>query len=364
MVIIIFMKNKKMPIWGKILLIIMLVILFIISGGIGYTYYQISKVSTTKISKSNEDLGIKPEVLKQIEEQKIEGKKIEENKIKDNKIKEKKVESGTEIINIAFFGVDRRYKNEPSRSDSIMVLTVDEKHKKIKMSSIMRDTYVHIKDHGMTKINHAYAYGGPELAIRTLNDNFNLDIKNFVTVDFFNLESIIDSLGGVSINVRADEIKLINSYMEEIGLLERQSFKAVIITGVQNLNGKQAVAYSRIRYTAGGDFVRSERQRTVLSALLKKIQSAGKLQFPTIAAKLLQYTETSMSSIDIIKLGTAIFTNDIRNLDQERFPVDGYCKGEMIGGVWYLVSDIKATKLHIYKYIYEDEKPISKMPLF
>lgn len=343
------MKNKKRPVWGRIVITIMLIIIFIISVSIGYTYYQISKVSTTKISKSNENLGIKPEVLKQIEERKVE---------------EKKVEGGTEIINIAFFGVDRRFKNEPSRSDSIMVLTIDEKHKKIKMSSIMRDTYVNIKDHGMTKINHAYAYGGPELAIRTLNENFNLDIKNYVTVDFFNLESIINSLGGVRINVRADEIKIINSYMAEVGLLEKQSFKAVTSTGVQNLDGKQAVAYSRIRYTTGGDFERTERQRTVLSALLAKIQSAGELEFPIIAAKLLPYTETSMSSIDIIKLGTAIFINNIKNLDQERFPVDGYCKGEMIGGVWYLVSNIEATSSQMYKYIYEDKRPIAKIPLF
>jgi len=256
--------------------------------------------------------------------------------------------------------VDRRYKNEPSRSDSIMILTIDELHKKIKMSSIMRDTYVDIKDHGKTKINHSYAYGGPQLAIRTLNENFNLDIKNFVTVDFFNLEKIIDALGGVSINVRADEISLINGYMGEVANLEKQTFKAVTKTGIQNLDGKQAVAYSRIRYTAGGDFVRTERQRTVLSALLVKVQGVGKLEFPSIVAELLPDTETSMTSMDIIKLGTAIFTNDIKTLDQERFPLDGYSTGKMMGGVWYLVPDIKATTNQIHKYIYEDKKPVAK----
>lgn len=338
-------KNiKKMPIWGKLVLIITFLIIVIISGGIGYTYYQLSKVTTTKISKTNQDLGIKSESLVSVEN--------------------KKVVQGTDIINIAFFGVDRRYKNDPSRSDSIMVLTIDEKHKKIKMSSVMRDTYVDIKGHGKTKINHAYAYGGPQLAIRTLNENFNLDIKNYVTVDFFNLESIIDSLGGVNINVRADEINLMNSYMTEVANLEKQTFIPITSTGDQLLNGKQAVAYSRIRYTAGGDFERTERQRTVLSALFVKIQSAGKLKFPSLAASLLPYTETSLSSMDIIKLGTGIFTSNIKTLDQERFPVDGYCTGKMIGGVWYLVSDIKATTNQIDKYIYEDKKPVAKKPLF
>lgn len=332
--------NKKMPLWVRTILIITLIALVTIGGGIWYSYYQLSKVSTTIISKNNKDLGIKPVVLE--------------------KVKNKKLVEGKDIINIAFFGVDRKYKNDPSRSDSIMILTIDELHKKIKMSSVMRDTYVDIKDHGKTKINHAYAYGGPQLAIRTLNENFNLDIKNFVTVDFYSLESIIDQLGGVSINVKSDEVSLINSYMREVANLEKQTFKPVTKIGIQNLDGKQAVAYSRIRYTAGGDYVRTERQRTVLSALLAKVQGAGKLEFPFIVEKLLPYTQTSMSSIDIMKLGTAIFTSGIKTLDQERFPVDSYSTGKTIGGVWYLVTDIKATTMQIHKYIYEDEKPVAK----
>lgn len=148
--------------------------------------------------------------------------------------------------------------------------------------------------------------------------------------------------------------------MREVANLEKQTFKAITRTGLQNLDGKQAVAYSRIRYTAGGDFVRTERQRTVLSALLTKIQGIGKLEFPSIVAKLLPYTKTSMSSIEIIKLGSAIFTNDIKTIDQERFPLDGYCSGKTIGGVWYLVPDIKATRLQMYKYIYEDVRTVGK----
>lgn len=338
-------NNKNMPVWGKIVLIIIIIIFGFIGVSIGYTSYELGKINTVKISKSNKDLGIKPEVLKQVNGKEVKGEKISH---------------GTDIINIAFFGVDRRYKNEPSRSDSIMILTIDELHKKIKMSSIMRDTYVDIKEHGKTKINHAYAYGGPLLAIRTINENFNLDIKNYVTVDFFNLESIIDALGGVSINVRADEINFVNSYMREVANLEKQPFRAVTSTGIQNLDGKQAVAYSRIRYTAGGDYVRTERQRTVLSALLVKVQVIGKLEFPYIVAKLLPYTQTSISSMDIIKLGSTVFASGIKTLDQERFPLDGYSKGQTIGKVWYLVPDINATRLQMQQYIYDDKIPVAK----
>jgi LCP family protein required for cell wall assembly len=334
-----------MKLWVKLVLSAVIIILLIFGVTFGYTFYQLSKINTTKISKTDDNLGIKPVVpLK-----------------KDVPIKK---EGGNEIINIAFFGVDRRDEKEPSRSDSIMILSIDEKHKKIKMSSIMRDTYVEIKDHGKTKINHAYAYGGAQLAIRTLNENFKLDIRDYVTVDFFSFEKIIDSIGGVTIDVKQDEISLINDRMIEVAGIEKKSILEIKKLGPQTLNGLQAVAYSRIRYTAGGDFRRTERQRTVLSAIFTKIQSLGGTKFPTVVSKLLPYTETSMKSMDIIKIGTKVLTSNITTLEQQRLPVDGYCKGEMMGGVWYLVTDMEATTDQLHKFIYEDIKPVPKAPLF
>ena len=122
-----------------------------------------------------------------------------------------------------------------ARSDSIIILSIDEMHKKIKMSSIMRDTYVKVKGHGETKITHAYAYGGPQLAIRTLNENFNLDIRNYVTVDFFNLEKIINAIGGVSIDVKQNEVSLINGYMIETAKIEKKSISTIANSGAANI---------------------------------------------------------------------------------------------------------------------------------
>lgn len=327
-------KNKKAL---KITLIILACIVIFAGGVFGYGWYQLSKVKTTSITKNDDELGISSTA-----------------KAKDDE----------DVTNIAFFGLDRRDPSEPCRSDSIMILSVDKKHKKIKMNSIMRDTYVKIKDHGETKINHAFAYGKAELAIRTLNENFDMNIRDFVSVDFYKLENIIDTLGGVEINVRADEIKLINSYMKETGNIEHKEIKEVSHTGKQNLNGMQAVAYSRIRYTSGGDFERTERQRTVLTALFNKVKSGGAADFSSNVSKLLQYVETSLSSMDIIKLGTSAFTSGTTDLEQERFPIDGYCKGIMIDKVWYLQADLKATTDQLHKYIYDDVKPVPGKPLF
>jgi len=343
-----------MKMFKKVLVTTLIILVACTSLVLGYSYYKLSKIKTVPISKTDKDLGIKAIVSA--------GTKANESVVA--KTDEITVAQDKDIVNIALFGLDRRDKTEPSRSDSIMILTIDKLHKKIKLSSIMRDTYVEVSGHDKTKITHAFAYGGAQLAVRTLNENFNLNIRDYASVDFFEFEKIIDSLGGVTIDVKSDEVSLINDKVQEIAYIENSSYDKITKTGIQVLNGKQAVAYSRVRYTAGGDFVRTDRQRTVLSALLTKIQSSGKASYPSVVSKLLPFTETSMGSLDIVKLGLSIFTSNISTIQQERFPVDGYCIGKMIDGVWYLSADLKATTDQLHKYIYEDIKPTPLAPLF
>jgi LCP family protein required for cell wall assembly len=290
---------------------------------------QLNKVNKVEIAKNNLELNISDNVVKQ--------------------------DDG--IINIAFFGVDRRHKDEASRSDALMILTVDKKHKKVKISSIMRDSYVNVDGYGMTKVTHAYAYGGPTLAIKTLNKNFDLNIKDYVTVDFFGFEKIIDSVGGVDINITPEELKYINGYIEETSKLENASIPNVTNVGLQKVNGRQAVAYTRIRYTDGGDFERTQRQRTVLVAVLNKIKKTKPTNIAKVVSQLLPYTETSMTNTEILKSLTSISIVGIKDIDQQRFPLDSYCDGKMIAGVWYLVFDLDATKNQMHKYIFEDIKP-------
>lgn len=218
-----------------------------------------------------------------------------------------------------------------------MILSLDKKHKKVKLSSIMRDSYVDIEGHGKTKLNHAYAYGGPELAIKTINSNFKLNIRDFVAVDFYGLENIIDTVGGVEIPVRSDEIKYINSYMQGTAKVENKAVQEVQSPGLQNLNGMQAVAYARIRYTSGGDYERTERQRTILTAVMNKIKKLGPTEFPKVVSVLLPNVESSLSSTEIIKMGTSVFTLGIDNVEQQRFPLDNYCEGKLIDGIYYLL---------------------------
>ncbi len=306
---------------GKIVLVT-ITILVVVVGMISLCFNnQLNKVKKVEIAKTNSELNISNNVVK-----------------KDDG-----------IMNIALFGVDRRHKDEVSRSDALMLLTLDKKHKKIKISSIMRDSYVNIDGYGMTKVNHAYAHGGPTLAIKTLNKNFDLNIKDYVTVDFFGFEKIINSVGGVDISITPEELK----YMTE----DNESVPTISNIGLQKVNGSQALAYTRIRYTDGGDFERTQRQRTVLIDVLNKIKKTPPTGIPKIVSELLPYTETSMSNTEILKLVTSMYTLGIKDIDQQRFPLDGYCDGKMIDGVWYLIFDLDATKSQMHKYIFEDIKP-------
>lgn len=264
--------------------------------------------------------------------------KVEVNK-KNLSIDEKKVEEKSYIKNIALFGIDAP-KGKAGRSDAIMILTLDEEHKVMKLTSIMRDSYVDIPGHGDDKITHAYAFGGPELAMKTLNENFKVNVEDFMAVNFTSLPEIIDKLGGVKINIIPEEIHHISG---------------ITSSGQQILNGKQALSYSRIRYATGGDYKRTERQRVVLEAVFEKLKSTPIKEYPSLIDDFLPYIETNMSSMDMIKLATDAAPLVKGNLETARFPLDGYCDGKMINGVWYLVYDRQATLNQIQEYIYDNK---------
>lgn len=262
------------------------------------------------------------------------------------------------ITNIALFGIDATDGNV-GRSDAIMIATVDKVHNKLKLTSIMRDSYVDIQGHGQDKINHAYAFGGHELALKTLNENFDLNLKDFATVNFSSLPKIIDSVGGMDLNIRQDEIDAspgINDHIKNLNAINKTDCPLITSPGVQHVNGTQALAYCRIRYTAGGDGERTERQRIVLSKLFEKFNQVSPAKYPTILNELMPMVTTSLSSGEILNLAKIVASMGGSGLEQERYPMDEYSKGEMINGVYYLAFDKDVTVKQIHDYIFEDKK--------
>lgn len=314
-------KNKGLKIS---LLVVLGLILFIVGFGYSYIHNLLNSTNQDVISKTDEDLGIKAPVVAGAET--------------TAEVSPYYYDNVTGITNIALFGVDAEM-GKNGRSDTIMIVTVDKNSKKIKLTSIVRDSYVNIPDRGMDKINHAYAFGGPQLALKTINSNFNLDIRNFATVNFTTLPKIIDTIGGVKI---------------EVTNAEATQIAGLSSGGTYNLTGAQALDYSRIRHI-DSDFARSGRQRTVIQAIINKMLNSSVTSYPSILSKILPMITTNMSSNDILGLATTVVTNGIRTIEQNRFPQDSLASGQTIKGVYYYVFKKDQTLDAMGRYIYLDE---------
>jgi len=233
-----------------------------------------------------------------------------------------------DIVNIALFGIDSRDTTGKTsfkgNSDSIMLLSVNTKSKKIKIISLMRDTLVPIDKNGTTvynKINSAYSWGGPELAIKTLNSNFGLDITEYATVNFYGMSDIIDAVGGIDATLTKSEVTArgnnnhgINDMIQEICAYENLDPNDYYIKteGEHHLNGIQAVAYARIRYCTNiwgtsNDYGRTDRQRYVMHELFDAAKNLPKSKYARLAKSLIPCTETSLSYSDILGLASTVF---------------------------------------------------------
>ncbi len=329
-------KTKKLPKWTKIVLCIFSAIILTIAALYTYSYYTVNNI----VNKS-EKIDLKEDELGVVDEEEL-----------------KQYDDYTEIINIALLGIDST-DSTSGRSDSIMVATLDPIHNKLKLTSFMRDSYVNISNYGYDKLNHAYAYGGANLAINTLNTNFGLNITDFVAVDFASLPKIIDSLGGITIDITEEELNYINGYINNINSVSGTNSPIITTPGAHHVDGAQALAYSRIRYTSGGDFKRTERQRTVLTALFNKALNVPATQYLDVISTLAQYATTNLNTNEILKLATKIGSMGLNGvtIEQQRFPIDGYCEGTMINGIYYLTFDTTATRTQVMNYIFNDQLP-------
>ena len=277
-------RKKKRHIFRNIVIILLIILIGIISAGYGYIQDKLGKIQKVDINK--EDLGISEEAS----------------------------ESLTEYRNIALFGVDSRNHNleKGNRSDCIIIASINNKTKEVKLISVYRDTYVQIQGHGLDKITHAYSYGSAQLALNTLNTNLDLNISEFATVNFDVVADAVDELGGIEINIESQqEMKYLNDYIVETSKVTGKSTPNVTRTGKQTLNGVQAVSYSRIRYTSGGDYKRTERMRDVLTAMLTKLKTKSLTEINKFADNILPKVYTNISAGDILALTPSLMSYKI-----------------------------------------------------
>lgn len=271
-------KKKKMNKGLKIFLIILLVlVIFILELGVaGYTFVN-GKIG--KMQKENIDttaVGINEDTKEELKGYR----------------------------NIALLGIDSRADDYGlgNRSDCIIIASLNQETNAVKLISVYRDTYVYVTENGtkrLDKITHAYSYGGAQNTLKSLNEALDLNITEFVTVNFDAVIAAVDSLGGVYIDIDSSEIKYINDYIDATSQSSEIKSSHITSTGRQKLDGVQAVAYSRIRYTAGGDYKRTERMRTVVEAMLSKAKTLGVGQLNSFADTILPRIRTNISSSEI-----------------------------------------------------------------
>ena len=268
------------------------------------------------------------------------------------------VKADENITNIALFGLDTREGDTQSHSDCMMIVTVDNTRSKIKLISLMRDSLVDIDGHGENKLNAAYFLGGPSLAIRTINENFGTDITEYIAVNFEQLVEIIDALGGVEINVETTaELLELNRVIRDYGIEQGKEFAGVEQTGLQTLDGVQALCYGRIRKGGtGDDWARVERQSIVLEAMFTKVQSMGASELIGLMQKLVPYVTTSLSPTEIAPLIVGAVQDGVPTLEHTRVPLDG--EWNYYGSSSeYILYDLDVAADHIHEYIYNDVFP-------
>lgn len=348
-------------------------LVFILCGS-GLVYVStnlLANLTTTSIAKDNDSLGIDTE-----------------NIVMDSSVK-----------NIALFGVDSRNGDFTGLSDVIMILSVDGVHGKLKLTSILRDSELSINGETLNgdyvnytaKINNAYQLGGPELAIRTLNRNFGLDIREYVTVNFANMAAIVDAFGGVDMELTAEEVGAINDNLwalsQEVedqkerdmanGTYEEQTYSEIKSTdyfpdvngeiniaygeyegGTYHLNGNQAVAYGRIRYV-DSDWGRVERQQKVFSALVGKVTELSWSDYPSLIQQMMPYCETNLDLTDVMGLAPILLTDftissiSVPNADYETDLFSDYDSS----GAYRMIYDATGAAQRISAFIYEESSP-------
>ena len=313
--------------WQIALICIGVLIAALFMFGVIYVYAKWSKIDTKAIKA--EDIVINEEVKKN-----------------------KNVDLGDGFTNVALFGVDSRDGDlgEGNRTDCIIVASLNNKTKEIKMVSVYRDTLLDLSEGTYQKCNAAYSYGGPVLAINMLNMNLDLDIQDYVTVDFGAIADAVDLLGGIEIEVTEEELPYINQYIPETATSAGKAANLLQSAGLQKLDGTQATTYARIRSTAGGDFTRTERQRLVIEKMFEKAKMADIGTLNAIIDKVFPQVSTSFTLPEILKYASAY--SEYKLTGNMGFPEDKYT--DMLSEIGSVVvpDDLTSNVAKLHEFLF------------
>lgn len=275
------------------------------------------------------------------------------------------------ITNVLLIGTDGRTLDEASRSDSIFIATLDNNNKKVKLTTIMRDTLVEIPEYGEDKINAAFALGsleedengdlkgaegGAALLMKTIEENFNLHLDKYVIVNFWGFEAIIDEIGGIEIDVKDYEIEEVNKYIGESTGVNSPMLEN---PGLQLLNGQQALSYARIRYVGNGNFERGERQTRVLTEVAGKLKSVNPIKYVSLANTMSKHVKTNIDIPQALNLAYTIYKLPTLDITQLQIPQTELIARDNLykDKGWCLLIDLEQNSKVLYDFIFNDKLP-------
>ncbi|MGN1014480.1 MAG: LCP family protein [Butyricicoccus sp.] len=260
-------------------------------------------------------------------------------------------ESSEDISNILLIGEDSRNPDEDGRSDTMLILSINQKTNTLSLISLMRDMYVSIPGYEDNRINAAYALGGAALLDKTIEKNFGITIDANVAVDFSGFQQAIDTIGGIDLVLTNEEIEYINQGVST-PISSNGSAQQYV-----HLNGEQVLAFSRIRYipTKNGtknDYGRTERQREVIQTAFQSVKGKKWTTLLKLADELLPLVSTDMKNKQVLKYGYTVWKMGVQNMQTYRIPGDDECENQTIRGMQVLVPDLDACKKNLQEWIY------------
>lgn len=257
------------------------------------------------------------------------------------------------ITNILLIGTDARISGEYCRSDTMLLVSVNRKTQKLTTCSFLRDLYVSIDGYEENRLNTAYSHGGADLLLSTLRSNYNLDVTYYVTVDFSSFADIIDSFGGVTLEISEKEAAVMNGIIKEMnGSLGLHTPLVPVNGGVLCLDGYQALAYARDRSSPNGDFDRTARQRILIDTLLNNLKESSPLQLFSILHGLLPYVSTNIPLSVLKELVSELPSYQSYRTVSTSFPSNGAFSYETVRGMAVIFPDVEGNLRRLYEIIY------------
>lgn len=339
--------RKKGSIWLKILIVILSIILVILVAGAAIMNYVLDRLGSFDDLESKIPENTTPVTDEFDTDSTIDGQEtIQTINASDVTFQEVETLQGENIVNVMLIGQDARPGEERSRSDTMILVSLNREKNAIQLTSFMRDTYVQIPGYVDNRLNVAYRYGGTDLMNETFLKNFGIEIDGNVMVDFKEFANIIDMLGGVDLELSSEEV----NYMHNAGYTS-------LSVGANHLTGEEALTFVRMRYVSGGDYGRTERQRRVLTALANSFRDASIGTILDLVDEVLPHVVTNLSDAQILEYvttGVSLMAGGAE-IESMRIPADDAHYGAMIDGMSVLVPDLEMCREDLRDFIYASD---------